>query len=75
LPLQVQHGAALVGVEKQKQAAVSRIGDVVEKRSVAAHEIAARGLDFDDVGAQVGEQFRCKRRRDTLAVLDHPDRG
>jgi hypothetical protein len=73
--LQVQHGAAFVGIEIEKQTAMFGVGNIVEKRTAPAHDIAARRLDLDDVGAEISKQFGCPRRRYALAILDHPDAG
>ncbi len=57
-PLEIEHEAALVAVERDKAHALA----VADRRRGAAH-VALQRLDLDHVGAHVGEQRAGERAR------------
>jgi hypothetical protein len=63
---QIEHHAALVAVELQKQRAHAG----VLLRAAGAHQIAARRLDLDDVGAVIGENLRGIRAKHHRGEVD-----
>ena len=46
---------------------------VTDLRAQHADDVALRGLDLHDVGAQVGEHAAADRARDDLRQVEHPD--
>src|ERR1700693_6062594 len=52
---QIEGHPQLVGVEQAEESALLRVRDVSRKRSVTARGIAARRLDLDDRGAEIGQ--------------------
>ena len=69
-PLEVEHQAALVAVERDEAHALV----VADRRRGAAH-VALRRLDLDDVGAHVGEQRAGQRPGDEVRQLDDANPG
>jgi hypothetical protein len=60
--LQIQNNAALIGIGVYESQTTFRIFDIACEGRQQSVRIATRRLDFDDVGAQVGEQSTCIRR-------------
>ena len=73
----VEQLAAVVALEVDGDAALAAIaaGEVdrlaIDKRRPLAHFVAARRLDLDDIGAELGEQPGGKRPRDQLAQFEN----
>src|SRR4029078_3607484 len=67
-PLEIEHEAALVAVERDKAHALA----VADRRRRTAH-VALRRFYLDHVGAHVGEQRAGKRARDEIRELDDPN--
>lgn len=65
--LEVQHDAALVAVDPEKQ----RRHAVFMGRSGIARAVALGGLDLDDVGAIVGQRLRRVRAEHDRREIDH----
>ena len=64
-PLEIEHEAALVAVERDEAHAL-----VVADRRRRAPHVALRRLDLDDVGAHVAEQRAGERAGDEIRELD-----
>jgi hypothetical protein len=64
---------ALVRVQVDEEPALLRVDLVPGKRSPPARDIATRGLDLHDVGAEIGKELRGVRGGDTLAAFDDPN--
>ena len=65
--LEVEHNALLAGVELAELAA----GAITQRRP-RAHHVALGRLDFDDLGAEVGEQPRAVRAGDRRREIEDP---
>jgi hypothetical protein len=70
LLLEVEHHAALAGVELAEVAA----GAVAQRRA-RAHHVTFRRLDLDDVGAEIGQQARAVRPGDGGGEVEDPQAG
>src|SRR5262249_40201416 len=66
-PLEIEHEAALVAVERDEAHALA----VADRRRGAAH-VALRRLDLDHIGAHVGKERAGERPGDEIRELDHP---
>ncbi len=67
-PLEIEHQAALVAVERGEAHALA----LADRRCGAAH-VALRRLDLDDIRAHVGEQRAGERPSDEVRELDDAD--
>ena len=67
----------LAGVERDALlvAVVGLVVRAVEAAAEGTERVAGRLLDLHDVGAEVGEQHRCRRAGDEGAVLEHAHAG
>lgn len=71
LVLEVERDAALAAVQPGEPGRVA-----VDNAVVIAGEVALTApLDFDDIGAEVGEMAGAERRRDRLLEADDPQTG
>ena len=70
---EIQGDAALVRVQIEESAARFGIRLAFGKRAAASERISLGGLDLDDVGAEIGEDFPPERSRYAFAVLDDPE--
>src|SRR5262249_43086199 len=70
---EIQHDAALVGVQIEEGAARFWIRLALGKRAAASERISLGGLDLDNVGAEIGEDFPSECSRYAFAVLDDPE--
>ncbi len=66
----IQRDAALVGVQKEEDAARLGIRLVPVKRTATTERITLGRFYLDDVGPEVGEHLRRERGRHSFAILD-----
>ncbi len=69
-PLEIEHEAALVAVERHEADAFA----IADWRRRPAH-IAFRRLDFDNIRPHVGKQRSAQRTGDEIGQLDNLDAG
>jgi Ser/Thr protein kinase RdoA (MazF antagonist) len=67
--LEVQHQAALAAIDGGEVGALS----VRSMRRPTAVLVAARGLDLDHVGPEIGQQLGAMRAGEHPAQIDHAD--
>jgi hypothetical protein len=45
----------------------------MRRRPGVAHDVAVRGFDLDDLGAEISENQRCQRPEDDRREIEDPD--
>ena len=54
---QIERDAALVGIQRQEQAALLRVGRAAGKRPAPPGQVSTRFFDLDHIGSQIGHDF------------------
>jgi len=73
--VEVEREGAFAGVEGEVEGAAVEVGEVAGEGRGTADLAAGRGLDLDDVGAEVGKGLRSASGGDGAADLDDADAG
>jgi hypothetical protein len=63
------HAVGLLEIDRD--VALAALATHERPDETAAHAVAARGLDLDHVGAEVGQDHRTERARQVLAEVDN----